>query len=134
MSIFRNKAISAGLYVTTAIGLSGATLIMPVAAQTDVNAQIQALLAQIATLQAQLATMQGGSSAAMCTFTRSLTVGSTGDDVKCLQNALAASGHFTFAGGATGYFGSVTQAAVAAWQSANGVSPAAGYFGPLSQA
>ena len=109
-------------------------MIMPVAAQTDVNAQIQALLAQIATLQAQLAGMQGGSSAAACTFSRSLTVGSTGDDVKCLQAALTASGHFTFAGGATGYFGSVTQAAVAAWQSANGVSPAAGYFGPLSQA
>ncbi|MBI2637838.1 MAG: peptidoglycan-binding protein, partial [Candidatus Sungbacteria bacterium] len=61
-------------------------------------------------------------------------VGSRGDDVTCLQNYLKGTGHFTYAGGATGYFGSVTKTAVAAWQAANGVSPAAGYWGSLSQA
>ncbi|OGG47481.1 hypothetical protein A2761_00335 [Candidatus Kaiserbacteria bacterium RIFCSPHIGHO2_01_FULL_51_33] len=73
------------------------------------------------------------SSSAACTFTRSLTIGSSGADVTCLQTYLESMGHFTFAG-AKGYFGSITQAAVAKWQAANGVSPAAGYFGPLSQA
>jgi peptidoglycan hydrolase-like protein with peptidoglycan-binding domain len=42
--------------------------------------------------------------------------------------------YFNFAGGSTGYFGSVTASAVAAWQAANGVTPAVGYFGPVSQA
>src|SRR3989344_2077610 len=102
---------------------------------TDLQAQISALLAQIAALQAQLNASTGGSTgSAACTFTRSLTMGSSGADVTCLQNYLTATGHFTFAGGATGYFGSITQSAVAAWQAANGVSPAVGYFGPISQA
>ena len=69
-----------------------------------------------------------------CTFTASLTLGSKGAEVTCLQNYLTGTGHFTFSGGATGFFGPVTQAAVAAWQAANGVTPAVGYFGPISQA
>jgi len=98
---------------------------------------IAELQAQINALMAQLASLQGGSvSTGMtaCTFTRSLTIGSSGADVTCLQNYLTGTGHFTFSGGSTGYFGSITQAAVATWQAANGVSPAAGYFGPISQA
>ncbi|MEK7536918.1 MAG: peptidoglycan-binding protein [Patescibacteria group bacterium] len=67
-------------------------------------------------------------------FTRSLTVGSQGADVKALQDYLTTTGHFTYSGGSTGRFGAVTQAAVAAWQKANNISPASGYFGPLSKA
>jgi peptidoglycan hydrolase-like protein with peptidoglycan-binding domain len=37
-------------------------------------------------------------------------------------------------GVAYGYFGPLTQAAVAKWQAANGVMPAAGYWGPISRA
>src|SRR3989338_2657932 len=97
---------------------------------------IAELQAQINALLAQLATLQGGTTTTTtaCTFTRSLTMSSTGADVTCLQNYLTGTGHFTFAGGATGYFGSITKAAVAAWQAANGVAPAVGYFGPISQA
>jgi peptidoglycan hydrolase-like protein with peptidoglycan-binding domain len=96
---------------------------------------IAELQAQINALMAQLAALQGSTvSTTACSFTRSLTVGSSGADVTCLQNYLTGTSHFTFAGGATGYFGSVTQAAVAAWQAANGVAPAVGYFGPISQA
>jgi hypothetical protein len=92
----------------------------------ELEAQVQALLAQIAQLQ-------GGASAAGCySFTRDLTVGSSGADVTALQNYLAVGGYFNVA--ATGYFGSITQAALAAWQAANGVAPAAGYFGPISRA
>lgn len=36
--------------------------------------------------------------------------------------------------GATGYFGPLTQAALAEWQAANGVIPATGYFGPITRA
>jgi peptidoglycan hydrolase-like protein with peptidoglycan-binding domain len=36
--------------------------------------------------------------------------------------------------GATGYFGSVTKAALAEYQKKNGISPAAGYFGPTTRA
>ena len=67
-------------------------------------------------------------------FTRSLTVGSQGDDVKALQDYLTTTGHFTYSGGSTGIFGSVTRTALAAWQAANGISPASGYFGPVSKA
>jgi len=91
----------------------------------ELQAQIQALLVQLQTLQ--------GVGTTACTFTRDLTVGSSGADVTCLQNYLISTGHYTFSGGATGYFGEITKAAVAAWQTANGVS-STGYFGPLSQA
>ena len=98
-------------------------------------ATVEELQAQIAALMAQISSLSGGSSApaAGCTFTRALTTGSTGADVTCLQNYLIGAGH-AISAGATGYFGSQTAAAVAAWQTANGVTPAAGYFGSVSQA
>lgn len=111
---------------------------MPAHAQStnaQIQAQIQALLAQIASLQAQLGTGGVlGTTTTKCTFTRDLTVGSQGADVTCLQTYLTSTGHYSFSGGATGYFGPVTQAAVARWQAANGITPAAGYFGPISRA
>ena len=45
---------------------------------------------------------------------------------------LKTGGHLSVS--ATGYFGSLTKAAAASWQAANGVSPAAGYFGSISRA
>lgn len=73
-----------------------------------------------------------GGSMSSCSFSRDLTVGSKGDDVTCLQNALIAKGYLSAS--ATGYFGSLTSAAVAKWQAAAGVTPAAGYFGAKSRA
>jgi peptidoglycan hydrolase-like protein with peptidoglycan-binding domain len=99
----------------------------------ELQAQIAALMAQINALQAQIAALGGAPAAAACTFTKNLFVGVRGDDVKCLQNYLIGAGH-AIPAGATGYFGSQTKAAVAAWQAANGVAPAAGYFGPISRA
>jgi len=64
---------------------------------------------------------------------RDLTLNMSGDDVSKLQTLLMARGH-AIAAGATGYFGSQTQAALRAYQSANGVSPATGYFGPITRA
>ena len=58
---------------------------------------------------------------------------SSGSDVTCLQQALIAGG-YSIPAGATGYFGAQTQAAVSAWQKADGISPTAGYFGAKSRA
>lgn len=74
------------------------------------------------------------------TFTRDLTIGSQGPDVKALQKFLNTHG-FIVAPTGTGspgqesdYFGSLTRAAVAKFQAANGISPAVGYFGPVTRA
>jgi|GEM_PF-1547945 len=69
-----------------------------------------------------------------CNFYRSLSLGSRGDDVKCLQAYLQKEGFFSYTGGLTGYFGPVTKSAVSKWQAKNGVSPSLGYFGPISRA
>jgi len=61
------------------------------------------------------------------TFTRNLTVGSTGADVTALQTKLGVNP-------ATGYFGAITKAAVIAYQTQNGITPAAGYVGPITLA
>ena len=79
--------------------------------------------------------------AAGYTFTRSLTVGSTGEDVKQLQMLLnqsadtqvAASGVGS-AGSESTYFGSKTRSAVAKFQTKYGITPPAGYFGPITRA
>lgn len=121
-------AAGIGLVLTSMVAFSPAQAQTTTSAQ--LQAQIQALLAQIAALQAQL---NGNTNATACTFTRDLTIGSQGQDVTCLQTYLTTTGHFTFSGGATGYFGPITQTAVARWQAANGIAPAAGYFGSISR-
>ena len=134
MSKFTRKIASIGIAVVTVASLSGAASIIPVAgAQSvgDLQAQIAALLARIQALQTQLGSVGSGSSA--CSFTSDLTVGSKGSEVSCLQGVLISKGYLKIAA-STGYFGSLTKAAVAAWQSASGISPAAGYFGPKSRA
>ena len=72
-------------------------------------------------------------------FTRSLTIGMTGSDVKQLQIFLNSQG-FTVAkkgagslGYETTYFGLLTQKALAKFQKANGITPAVGYFGPITR-
>ncbi len=142
MSTFSKKFVSTALTATTMVWASGALLLFPVAnAQTtaDLQAQIAALLAQIQQLQAQLGSQ--GSSMSSYHFTRNLTVGSTGEDVKALQQFL--NGHGVLVSGGSGagspghestYFGALTKAALAQWQGLNGISPAIGYFGPITMA
>ncbi len=85
--------------------------------------------------------VQHANAIVQCTFTRDLYLGVSGNDVLCLQqylndggNAIIASSGAGSPGNETTYFGSLTQSAVARWQSANGISPAVGYFGSLSRA
>jgi peptidoglycan hydrolase-like protein with peptidoglycan-binding domain len=77
-------------------------------------------------------TVTVGASAEGYMFNTNLTVGSRGADVTALQNILAAGGYFTAT--PTGYFGSITKAAVQAYQRANAITPVSGYFGPLTRA
>lgn len=93
------KIVSAALTITTGVWMSGA-LFLVANAQTasTVQAQINALMAQIQQLQSQLSTT--GSTASSYSFTRNLTVGSTGADVTALQKFLGMSSQ-------TGYFGSL---------------------------
>ena len=136
MSIATNNVIAKIAAVVAGLGLvamSFAYAAPAVKADTtsDLQAQISALMAQIAALQAQA----GGSTSASAsmTFSKDLTLGSSGADVTALQNWLISKGH-TIAAGATGYFGAQTKSAVAAWQASAGITPAAGYFGPKSRA
>lgn len=86
--------------------------------------------------KAALGTTGSTSGSASCaTYTRNLTMGSTGADVTNLQTFLEAQGHLTIPTGVSkGYFGSLTRSALAAYQTANGISPAVGYFGPITMA
>ncbi|MDP3999647.1 MAG: peptidoglycan-binding domain-containing protein [bacterium] len=143
MSKLLTKISTTVVSVATVVSLSGAGALLPVAygaTVEELQAQINALLTQITALQAQLSGTPSTVVAGACSWTRSLTVGFTGEDVRCLQKYLNAAGHAVAASGAgsvgneSTYFGSLTRAAVAKWQAANGVVPAVGYFGPLSQA
>lgn len=72
-------------------------------------------------------------------FTRNLTIGSSGVDVRALQQylndngfALATSGVGS-PGRETTYFGPLTKMGLAKFQMANSISPAVGYFGPITR-
>ena len=123
-NVARFAAVVAGLGLIA----SSFAFAVPAKAQStsDLQAQINALLAQIAALQ-------GGSASASASFTMDLTLGSSGAEVTALQNWLISKG-YSIPAGATGYFGAQTQSALAAYQAANGISPAAGYFGPITRA
>lgn len=97
---------------------------------SSLAAQAEALLQQIAALQAQLAAQTGGTSvsgtgsapatavsSANCPLIgRVLRLGSTGDDVSRLQRFLAVDPSIYPEAQITGYYGSLTEAAVKRWQ------------------
>lgn len=67
-------------------------------------------------------------------FNKDLTMGSTGPDVVALQKYLVANGFMVMPEGVSyGYFGSITKAAVARYQTKYGIEPTAGYFGPITR-
>jgi hypothetical protein len=132
------KLVSAALTATTILMVAGVGSLPLANAQStsSIQAQIAALLAQIQQLQSQLGTsgMTTTTSVPAYNYTRDLTVGSTGADVTALQAFLIAQGDLTAVSAPTGYFGSLTQAALAKYQAANGITPSAGYFGPKTRA
>ncbi len=139
MSNFSRKAAAVGLAIATAAWFGGSVLSASAATTSDLQAQIAALLAQIQTLQAQLNAAQGNTTSSY-TFSKDLTLGSKGADVKALQQFLNANGYTVAATGAgskgmeTEYFGPATKAALAKYQAAKGITPSVGYFGPKTRA
>jgi len=154
-----NKKITAiALSATTVVWLTGASAFVPVAFAQSTAEEIASLQALIQQLTSQLSALQGTSTAApvvtapvvssgACSFTRNLTVGSQGADVKCLQQYLNGAG-FTLAssgagspGNETTYFGPITRAAAVKWQDAYaaevlapvGLSKGTGFWGPSSR-
>lgn len=119
----------------------------------DLQKQIQDLLKQIQTLQKQVAALQAelgkppepSTPAQVPTtpnvssepeavppeFTRSLSRGSSGDDVRKLQEFLAKDKEIYPEGLITGFFGPLTEAAVKRWQEKNEIEPM-GVIGPKS--
>jgi hypothetical protein len=119
------KIVAIATVSSLAFGLAS-----PAAAITaaELQAQIDALLAQLAALQSQLSGLEGGGTGTVtgCTitsFTRNLSQGMSGDDVKCLQIVLNSSADTQVAasgvgssGSETNYFGPLTKAAVIKFQ------------------
>lgn len=133
MERFTKSVLKRSAVIVAAVALVFGTAVPGAFAQTTTSAaQIAALQAQIAALQAQLAALSGGATVSAA-FTRDLTIGASGAEVTRLQQWLI-SRVYAIPAGATGYFGTQTQAAVAAFQSANGITPAVGYFGPITRA
>ncbi len=150
MKTVTTKAIAKVAAVATGLAMATSMLsLAPMAHAALTASQVQSILslltsfgadsATIANVQASLTggtpstttttTTTGGS----CSFSKDLTIGSTGMEVTCLQQALIAGG-FSVPAGATGYFGSQTRTAVAAWQKSKNIAPAVGYFGSISRA
>jgi len=129
------------LGVVTALVIVAAVLVgVNAQAQTVSCANIDAMLSALGVTdaakvaQAKVAFGCGAAApAAAVTFTRSLTLGSTGADVTALQNWLISQG-YQIPAGATGYFGAQTAAAVKAYQVNKSIAPAVGYFGPVTMA
>ena len=72
---------------------------------------------------------------AATTYTRDLTIGSTGADVTSLQTTLASKGFLVIpANVSKGYFGGLTKTALMNYQKSVGIAPAVGYFGPVTRA
>ena len=109
-------------------------LTSPVFAQTDTQAQIQALLAQIQALQTQLKALQAQTNTLtqqVANFQRNLNFGLTNDnDVRSLQDILKSRGYFS--GESTGNYFTLTQDAVKRFQVANGIEPT-GFVGPQTR-
>ncbi|MFA6495225.1 MAG: peptidoglycan-binding protein [Candidatus Paceibacterota bacterium] len=135
------KKYSIGLFACVVIigslfAQSGVVRAQVVGGAVAIQAQIQQLLQQVQQLQAQLRTMQGstGSSqpvsissgiqesiAAGCAIDLGLFYGSRGNSVSLLQNVLHAEGSYP-EGIVTGFYGSLTTAAVKRFQQNHGIS------------
>ena len=93
----------------------------------DIRAQIQSLLSQITALQTQLSNLTSNTPTTISTSSnscpnlyRALSRGSRGSDVISLQQFLIAQGLLS-SDSATGFFGSMTEAAAQRWQAQNSV-------------
>lgn len=96
----------------------------------ELEGELKGLYAQIEALSATLKALEA---VQRPDFERDLAIGSTGEDVERLQWMLLDL-DISIPAGATGYFGTQTRTAVAAFQAQNRIAPAVGYFGPATRA
>jgi len=112
--------------------LSSPTTTQATSAADALKAQIQIIQNQVVELQAQLQSqLQAGSNVSSYQFLNPLNVGSTGTDVTELQKRLTA--EEIYSGPITGYYGSLTQAAVKKYQTLYQLTPL-GNVGPATRA
>ncbi len=103
--------------VVTSGGGGGGYYVPSLAATTAVTPAVTAPVGQVL-------------GASIFRFTQTLSIGSQGDEVTQLQNALTSAG--VYSGPITGYFGQLTQAAVKAFQAKHGLEQV-GIVGPLTR-
>ena len=115
-----NHVVSTGTPETTGYGVVG----------PHTNIAIQHVCAGMAVSAGPSVTATSTESA--LDFSRPLFLGTNGDDVAALQQFLKDKGFYAYST-ITGYFGPITEAAVKAFQVANGIDPV-GYVGPQSRA
>lgn len=129
--------------------VGGAALPVQALSISEIQNQIQELLARVAALRTQMNQIQGqdgsqttgttaggivpsqGRSHRICALlNRNLSQGMSGDDVRGMQEFLQSEGFL--AASPTGYFGPMTAQAIAKWQAKEGLTQV-GVFGPLSR-
>jgi len=120
-------ALGAVVVPASASALTANEILQALSADPALLSQLQALLGGTTSTTG---TASAGSLAAVQALTKDLTIGSKGTDVTTLQNWLVEEGYLVMpVGVSTGYFGTITQKALAQWQAENAVTPSAGYFG-----
>ena len=142
MSTLATKNVAAVLAtIALALGISFTFATSAKAdAVSDLQAQVQALLAQIAALQGMSGSTGGSMSASCHTFTRDHKQGDNGGEVMWIQQFLNGHGAQIASSGAgspgneSSYFGAKTKAAVMKYQAAKGITPTSGYWGPKTRA
>lgn len=133
----KQKIVLTGIYALFGMALT-AGIVFPLRhieqAQSAGGTGVSTLQTQIQTIQSQIAELQAQLNATpdLYTYTRDLTVGSTGADVVALQTFLI-QGRYSIPAGATGYFGAQTRSALVLYQKYRGIVPAVGYFGPVTR-
>ncbi|PIR86259.1 hypothetical protein COU13_01975 [Candidatus Kaiserbacteria bacterium CG10_big_fil_rev_8_21_14_0_10_43_70] len=131
-SIFKKSSVSLALMIVFVLLLL--PLSIHAATIDEIRLQIAALFERIQTLQAELDSIGSGGSAggtaqspssvgsgACPDITRGLSIGSEGADVTALQKYLASDPSIYPEAIISGYFGTLTQAAVGRWQASRGI-------------
>ncbi len=122
----------AGFTLVPAVSLAQSASTTQLNNITTMLQQIQAMQAQIEALKASQGTLKAQTATQINSFVATLSLGSSGDDVKALQALLAANANIYPEGLITGYFGKATEKAIKRLQKENGLEQA-GRVGPKTQ-
>lgn len=139
------SSVVTATYTITASGSSGSSSSRTSTAATPAIPAVQ--MEKGCTPGAAFNTMTGKSCTVKATpaspsraFQANLSAGSSGSDVKALQQFLNTHGYTVATSGAgssgneTSVFGALTRAALIRYQQAKGITPAVGFFGPITRA